>query len=94
MAMNDTSRLRIATRIHDLVMHELGEDVDIALMLGPAEYARAVLSLCRSCGSDELARLGEQFLRASAEDAQRQRSQQITRYTDAGDRAAFAQPRP
>lgn len=94
MAMNDTSRLRIATRIHDLVLHELGEDVDIALMLGPAEYARAVLSLCRSCGSGELAGLGEQFLRASDEDTQRQRSQQITRYTDAGDRPAFAQPRP
>jgi hypothetical protein len=94
MAMQDTpSRLRIATRIHDLVLHELGEDVDIALMLGPAEYARAVLSLCRSCGSGELARLGEQFLRASDEDTRRQRSQQITRYSDAGDHAASAPPR-
>jgi len=40
----------------------MGEDVDINLMLGPPEYARAVLSLCRACGSAELGRLAEQFL--------------------------------
>lgn len=73
--MNDTSqdRLRIANRIHDLLLHELGEDLDVSLMLGPPEYARAVLSLCRSCGNGELARLGEQFLRATAEEARLQR---------------------
>lgn len=91
MSMTDTSRLRIASRIHDLVLHELGEDVNIALMLGPAEYSRAVLSLCRSCGSSELVRLAEQFLHASDEDTRRQRSEQITRYGDAIDRAVPAQ---
>jgi len=40
----------------------MGEDVDINLMLGPPEYARAVLSLCRACGSADLGRLAEQFL--------------------------------
>jgi hypothetical protein len=55
-------RHQIASRIHDLLMHEMGEDVDVGLMLGPPEYARAVLSLCRACGSTELGRLAEQFL--------------------------------
>ncbi len=58
-------RVRIAHRIHDLLLLELGEDMDVSLMLGPPEYARAVLSLCRSCGSAELTGLVEQFLRAS-----------------------------
>ena len=61
-AMHDPVRHQIASRIHDLLMHEMGEDVDINLMLGPPEYARAVLSLCRACGSAELGRLAEQFL--------------------------------
>jgi hypothetical protein len=61
-AMHDPVRHQLASRIHDLLMHEMGEDVDIHLMLGPPEYARAVLSLCRACGSAELGRLAEQFL--------------------------------
>lgn len=60
--MHDPVRHQIASRIHDLLMHEMGEDVDVNLMLGPPEYARAVLSLCRACGSAELGRLAEQFL--------------------------------
>lgn len=75
-----TSRAQIAASIHQLLLTELGEDVDISLLLGPPDYARAVVSLCRSCGSSQLARLAEQFLRISAEDTQRQRSQQVTRY--------------
>lgn len=67
------NRVRIAQRIHDLLLHELGEDMDVSLMLGPPEYARAVLSLCRSCGSGELTRLVEQFLQASDQAAHLQR---------------------
>jgi hypothetical protein len=52
-AMHDPVRHQLASRIHDLLMHEMGEDVDIHLMLGPPEYA---------CGSAELGRLAEQFL--------------------------------
>ncbi|MFM2055180.1 MAG: hypothetical protein RL456_3217 [Pseudomonadota bacterium] len=59
--MHDPARLQVARRIHDLLLHELGEDVDVALMLGPPEYARAVTSLCRACGSAELARLADEF---------------------------------
>jgi hypothetical protein len=64
--MHDPQRHQIASRIHDLLMHEMGEDVDVSLMLGPPEYARAVLSLCRACGSAELGRLAEQFLMTQA----------------------------
>jgi hypothetical protein len=63
---DDAQRARVARRIHDLLLHELGEDIDIGLLLGPPEYARAVLSLCRSCGSSELAGLCFDFERASA----------------------------
>ena len=66
-------RVRIAHRIHDLLLLELGEDMDVSLMLGPPEYARAVLSLCRSCGSAELTRLVEQFLLASDQATRLQR---------------------
>lgn len=63
---HDAQRARVARRIHDLLLHELGEDIDIGLLLGPPEYARAVLSLCRSCGSTELAGLCIEFERSSA----------------------------
>lgn len=62
--MHDHSSHQIAHRIHDLLLHEMGEDVDVNLMLGPPEYARAVLSLCRACGSAELGQLAEQFMLA------------------------------
>lgn len=64
--MNDHPSHQIAHRIHDLLLHEMGEDVDVNLMLGPPEYARAVLSLCRACGSPELGQLAEQFMLAQA----------------------------
>ncbi|PXW99249.1 hypothetical protein C7444_10178 [Sphaerotilus hippei] len=61
--MIDSNRQRLAGRIHDLLLYELGEDVDMNLMLGPPEYARAVLSLCRASGNAELVRLGDEFSR-------------------------------
>jgi hypothetical protein len=59
--MTDPVPHQLACRIRDLLLHEMGEQVDVHLMLGPPEYTRAVLSLCRACGSAELARLAEQF---------------------------------
>jgi hypothetical protein len=85
MTDTDLTRQDIAARIHDLLLHELGETVDVSLLLGPAEYARAVLSLCRSCGSTELAELADRFLSASAADTRDQRSRQTTRYGAAGE---------
>lgn len=67
--MNDStplSRERLARRIHDLLLQETGESVDVHLMLGPPEYARAVLSLCRSSRNAELVRLGEVFMRRTS----------------------------
>lgn len=88
MTDTDLSRPEIAGRIHDLLLYELGETVDVSLLLGPAEYARAVLSLCRSCGSRELAELADRFLLASAADALTQRTRQATRYQAGNDASA------
>jgi hypothetical protein len=83
VAAQDTSRLVLATRIHDLLLREIGQDVDIALMLGPPEYARAVLSLCRSCGSNTLASLSRQFDLQSAAEAHSERAAQQQRMGNA-----------
>jgi hypothetical protein len=58
-------RIALVHRIHALLLHETGEDIDINLMLGPAEYARAVMSLCRASGNPELAGLADDFLHSS-----------------------------
>ena len=58
-------RIALVQRIHALLLHETGEDIDINLMLGPAEYARAVMSLCRGSGNAELSGLADDFLRSS-----------------------------
>lgn len=72
--MNDLHhRPRIAMRIRELLLHELGEEIDVGLMLGPPEYARAVLSLCRGSRSAELSALGEAFRAASDADLQAER---------------------
>ena len=63
--VTEENRLVLVERIHALLLHELGEDIDVNLMLGPAEYARAVISLCRSSGNPELVGLAEDFLRSS-----------------------------
>ena len=60
------ARHQIASRIHDLLRRETGQEIDTALMLGPPEYARAVLSLCRACGHAELALLADDRVEASS----------------------------
>lgn len=67
-------RPRIAMRIRELLLHELGETIDIGLMLGPPEYARAVVSLCRESRNAELLALGDAFLAASDADHEAQRA--------------------
>jgi hypothetical protein len=64
---------QLAHQIQQLVLSELGEQVDLGLLLGPPAYARAVISLCRSCGSAELRRVAEQFVLASQADVLQQR---------------------
>jgi hypothetical protein len=75
--MTSSTRIQLAHDLRHLLMQEMGEDIDLALLLGPPEYARAVLSLCRSCGSSRLARLSEQFARATEDERREQR--QISR---------------
>lgn len=77
--MQSMSRVHLAQHLHDLLLQEMGEDIDPALLLGPPEYARAVLSLCRTCGSPELARIGEQFARASEHDDRTERSRHVAK---------------
>ncbi len=74
------SRITLATRIHDLLLNEIGQDVDIALMLGPPEYSRAVLSLCRNCGSAMLAGLALDFERLTQAEARSERAAQQKRF--------------
>jgi hypothetical protein len=90
----DQDRLALATRIHDLLMLELGQDVDVALMLGPPEYARAVLSLCRSCGGSALAEAARHFEQSSAAHARLERDAQQRHLTiGALNRASAPLPR-
>ncbi len=74
-------RIGVVRRIHALLLHEMGEDIDINLMLGPAEYARAVMSLCRASGNPELSGLAEDFLRRSRAQAH-QSPRPATRYAE------------
>jgi hypothetical protein len=76
----DISRMALATRIHDLLLNEIGQDVDVALMLGPLEYSRAVLSLCRYSGNSLLADLGAEFERLSQAEARTERASQQRRF--------------
>jgi len=63
-------RFRIATRIHHALIRELGEGIDVVMMLGREPYAREVLHVCNACGSRELVRLARHF-RAATEQEQR-----------------------
>lgn len=76
--MNDMQqRPRIAMRIRELLLREFGESIDVGLMLGPPEYARAVVSLCRGSRSPELLALGEAFMAASDADHEAQRRRRL-----------------
>jgi hypothetical protein len=80
LANQELSRITLATRIHDLLLNEIGQDVDIALMLGPPEYSRAVLSLCRNCGSSMLAGMALDFERLTQAEARSERAAQQKRF--------------
>ncbi len=69
--MHQDHRLQLANRIHQELMRELGQGIDLKQMLHSALYARDVLLVCRAYPGSELQRLGLQFVLASAE-AERQ----------------------
>ena len=63
--MDASIRFRIATRIHHALIRELGEGIDVVMMLGREPYAREVLHVCNACGSRELVRLARHFRAAT-----------------------------
>jgi hypothetical protein len=61
-----TTRLQIATRIHFLLMKELGEGIRIERMLRERLYARDVLLVCDAIREPELNSLAKEFREADA----------------------------
>ncbi len=69
--MPDTaSGLQVATRIHVLLLHEIGQGIDIEQMIRTPRYARDVLLVCDAFQGSELAQLALQFRQAKAAAAQ------------------------
>ena len=60
-------RFRIATRIHYGLLRQLGEGIDLPMMLEREDYALDVLQVCRASGDDELRQLAEEFAAAGRE---------------------------
>jgi hypothetical protein len=65
------NRLQIATRIHFLMLRELGFGIDVGKMLKRPLYARDVLLVCDAQAGSELARLAQKYRAAPVEDASR-----------------------
>jgi hypothetical protein len=63
--MDTNYRLHLATRIHFILLRELGRGIDVSLMLKRELYALDVINVCRASDNDELARLAEQFIKAT-----------------------------
>ncbi len=71
---NANTRLRIATRIHFLLLRHLGEGVDVARMLKSDAEAREVLWVCEGSGNGELVTLARQYRAACHAPASRSSS--------------------
>ena len=69
--MNSDRLLRITTRIHVLLVRELGQGIDILRMINERRYARDVLLVCDAQPGTDLASLAEHFrtTRAALADA-------------------------
>ena len=61
------SRLQIATRIHTLMLRDVGHGIEVEHMLTRDRYARDVLLVCEALRGTELAALAQQFRVASAQ---------------------------
>jgi len=62
------NRLQIATRLHFVLLRELGQGIDVGKMLKRDVYARDVLLVCDAHGDPELSRLAQAF-RGATDDA-------------------------
>jgi hypothetical protein len=65
--MNSRRCLTVADRIHDLLLRELQEPIDVDRMVQEPLYARDVLLVCEALGDDELTLLARHFRDATAE---------------------------
>jgi len=65
--MNDARLLRIANRIHLLLLRELGQGIDVKRMLAEPLYARDVLLVCDAKPGSDLDSLAQHFRVALAE---------------------------
>lgn len=63
--MDQHLRLRLASRINHLLLRELGEGVDVGMLLKRAPYAAEVLYVCAASANPELRALGEEFAAAT-----------------------------
>lgn len=63
--MDDSIRLRLATRIHFALLRHYGEDVDVGALLKNEATAREALWVCDASGDAEMATLARQFRHAS-----------------------------
>jgi hypothetical protein len=64
------SRLQIATRIHLMLLRELGQGVAVEQLLTHDHYARDVLLVCDALRGSELAQLADDFRRLTAQQRQ------------------------
>lgn len=63
------NRLQIATRMHFVLMRELGQGIDVGRMLKHERYARDVLLVCDAHRGQELEHLARAFRAATDEPA-------------------------
>lgn len=63
--MDEHLRLRLASRINHLLHRQLGEGIDVGMLLKRAPYATEVLYVCAASGDPELKALGEEFARVT-----------------------------
>ena len=68
--MNTRSCLKIADRMHELLLRELGQGVDGLRMVAEPLYARDVLLVCDAMPGTELATLAQHFRVAANERAE------------------------
>lgn len=63
--MDDSIRLRLATRIHFALLRHYGEHVDVGALLKHEATAREALWVCDASGDAEMAGLARQFRHAT-----------------------------
>lgn len=88
--MNHARLLRIANRIHLLLMRDLGQGIDVQRMLREPLYRRDVLLVCDAFIGSDLASLAQHFRSAQAEPLDdRGQASQISRFAPSAQPSAW-----